>query len=446
MAGLLGVSGVLCEACGERRAEIRAESAHPSGGSVGYCIECLDVAGGTNRPPVIVVVDDLPANVRLLQRVLDDEHLGEVHAVTDSRDAVARCADLHPDLVLLDLHMPHLDGIEILEALRSALAEDGFVPVIVLTADATPVARDRALSAGATDFLTKPFERTEVALRVRNLLQARGLHRRMCRHNALLRAALDRRVADERRLEGRVRAANARVDSVMQSSDALRMVFQPIVELASGRVVGAEALARFRDRHGRRPDEWFVEAAEIGRGEQLELLAVERALQQMESLDPDTFLSINVSPATAMGAGLRQRLREYPGSRVVLELTEHEMIDDYEALWPAFDELRAQGVRIAVDDAGAGFAGLQHILRLRPDIVKLDSDLTFGVEDDPARHALAVALVGFANDFGAVLVAEGIETERACDTLREIGVAWGQGYLLGRPTDVPFARCPEALG
>jgi EAL domain-containing protein (putative c-di-GMP-specific phosphodiesterase class I) len=175
-------------------------------------------------------------------------------------------------------------------------------------------------------------------------------------------------------------------------------------------------------------------------GVQLELFAVEQALTHIEHLDPDQFMSVNVSPATAMTDELRERVAVAPGNRVILELTEHVRVTDYEALWPAFDELRAQGVRIAVDDAGAGYAGLQHILRLQPDVVKLDHDLTRGIQADPARRALASAMATFAHDIGASLVAEGIETAADLDTLRAIGVPWGQGYHLARPGALPLER------
>jgi EAL domain-containing protein (putative c-di-GMP-specific phosphodiesterase class I) len=151
-------------------------------------------------------------------------------------------------------------------------------------------------------------------------------------------------------------------------------------------------------------------------------------------------MSVNVSPLTATTDELRSCLAAAPGRRVILELTEHVMVTDYEALWPAFDELRAQGVRIAVDDAGAGYSGLQHILRLQPDVVKLDHDLTSNIESDPARRALASAMATFAQDIGAALVAEGIETSDALDTLRSLGVPWGQGYHLAEPGPLPVAR------
>ena len=122
----------------------------------------------------------------------------------------------------------------------------------------------------------------------------------------------------------------------------------------------------------------------------------------------------------------------------MLELTEHERIVDYEALRPWLDDLRSDGVRIAVDDAGAGYAGLQQIVGLQPDIVKLDLALTRGIDKDPVRRALARCLVSFAEEIGAVVLAEGIETHSELEVLRALGIPLGQGYYLGRPETAPF--------
>ena len=125
---------------------------------------------------------------------------------------------------------------------------------------------------------------------------------------------------------------------------------------------------------------------------------------------------------------------EAPAERVVLELTEHDCIDDYELFEKAANELRSHGVRLAVDDAGAGYSSFRHILNLHPDIIKLDIGLTRGIDGDPARRALGSAMLAFGLDaFGAAIVAEGIETEGEFKTLRGLGCRFGQGYYLGRP-------------
>ena len=228
------------------------------------------------------------------------------------------------------------------------------------------------------------------------------------------------------------------------------MVFQPIIELATGETVGVEALARFSAEPYRPPDAWFADAAEVGLRRHLELSAVRRALGHLPELPGDCYLSLNASPTTVTSADLRQMLGCTDPSRVVLELTEHVSVDDYTTLLTALDELRALGVRLAVDDAGAGFSSLRHILTLRPDIIKLDRTLVTGIDDDPARRALAGSLMTFAVEIGATVVAEGIENLREQTVLRRLGVRYGQGYHLGRPGPPPRAAAaplprPRAL-
>jgi EAL domain-containing protein (putative c-di-GMP-specific phosphodiesterase class I) len=128
-----------------------------------------------------------------------------------------------------------------------------------------------------------------------------------------------------------------------------------------------------------------------------------------------------------------------PVDHVVIEVTEHAPVRDYERLAAALQPLRERGLRLAVDDAGSGYSGLRHILRLAPDILKLDIDLTRGINTDRSRHAMSVALVRFAEEMDMVTVAEGIETEEELEALRELAVPWGQGYLLGRPGPLPLA-------
>jgi EAL domain-containing protein (putative c-di-GMP-specific phosphodiesterase class I) len=120
----------------------------------------------------------------------------------------------------------------------------------------------------------------------------------------------------------------------------------------------------------------------------------------------------------------------------VLEITEHDVTDDYSGMVSGLRGI-AQGIRIAVDDAGSGYAGLRQILEMRPDVVKLDIALVRGIDTDPARRALASAMVAFASDTGAIVLAEGIETTGELDTLRSLGVTLGQGFLLARPAPAP---------
>ncbi|MFA9446715.1 EAL domain-containing protein [Egicoccus sp. AB-alg6-2] len=385
----------------------------------------------------ILVVDDEPTNRQLLETMLQLAGIAEVITLADSREVVPRCLAEPIDLVLLDLHMPYYSGFEVLSALRARLPTDTFLPVVVLTGDTAGETRSRALEAGASDFLIKPFDMTEVVLRVRNLLDAKHLHTQVRAHSQALEARLEERDRADRERRDRDARIQARIEAALDER-CRGTVYQPIADLRSGGIVGFEALTRFAGEPCRPPNEWFDEAASIGRGAGLELAAGRTALAGMEQLAPDAFMSVNFSPSTALERDLFDLLIDLPGERIVLELTEHDRVDDYAPLVEALDELRAHGVRIAVDDAGAGYAGLRHVLRLRPDVLKLDVALTRDIDRDPARRALATAMVAFAYEIDADVIAEGIETAEELRTLRDLGVPLGQGYHLARPDSLPL--------
>jgi EAL domain-containing protein (putative c-di-GMP-specific phosphodiesterase class I) len=220
--------------------------------------------------------------------------------------------------------------------------------------------------------------------------------------------------------------------------DRLNIVYQPIYDLNEDRIRGVECLARFPDSETRPPSEWFAEAAGIGLGVDLELAAVRAALRGLPHLPDDLYLAVNVSPETILSGRLGPVLKGVPAGRIVLEVTEHAVVADYLALQRALKPLRRH-VRIAIDDAGAGYSGLRHILDIRPDIIKLDMSLTRGIDRDPARAALATALVDFARDIGAEIVAEGVETPEELGELRSIGIDCAQGYFLRRPMPIAAA-------
>lgn len=225
-----------------------------------------------------------------------------------------------------------------------------------------------------------------------------------------------------------------RVSRVIERGD-LAVVYQPIYELSSNEVAGVECLARFADHAVRGPDEWFAEAAEVGLGVDLELTALQVALRALHHLPSSLYLAINVSPNTLLSGSVARLLEEVPVGRVVLEVTEHAIIQDFVRFRNVLEPLRGR-VRIAVDDAGAGYSGLRHILDIRPDIIKLDMSLTRGIDKDPARTALARALIAFAADIGSTIVAEGIETAAELSTLKALGAHAGQGYHLQRPKPI----------
>lgn len=211
------------------------------------------------------------------------------------------------------------------------------------------------------------------------------------------------------------------------------IVFQPIFDLRTAKLVAAEALTRVLVSPDPSPARWFGEAESVGLGSNLELAVLEPALARLDDLPPPCRLAINIGPESVARKEFLALLGQHDPSRIVLELTEHAEVSDYPRLRRVLHELRRAGLTLAIDDTGAGFASLSHIVKLAPDVIKLDLEFTRGVDRDPVRRSLAMSLVAFARDTGATVVAEGIETVGELETLSDLGVAHGQGYLLGRP-------------
>ncbi len=212
----------------------------------------------------------------------------------------------------------------------------------------------------------------------------------------------------------------------------LSVVHQPIHSLADGRPVGIECLARFPDAAVRGPDKWFHEAAEVGLGIDLEMAAIDAALASLDQLPLGFYASINASPRTILSGAVREALAVRNRADLVVEVTEHQQVADFPALARELALIKVNA-RIAIDDVGAGYAGLRHIVDLAPDILKLDMGLTRDLHRDPARRALTGAMVGFAREIGCKLVAEGVETDEELSVLVDLGVDYGQGWLFARP-------------
>lgn len=235
-----------------------------------------------------------------------------------------------------------------------------------------------------------------------------------------------------------VHRARALIRSVIDRR-AFQPVFQPIVDLGKGRVVGYEALTRFAD--GVSPEVRFGEAAAVGVGPDLETATLLAALSAAKDLPRPAWLSLNVSPAMIVAYQPLQSLIKGSRRHVVIEVTEHAEIPDYEAFRAAVADLGPK-TELAVDDAGAGFASLRHILELRPAFIKLDRSLVADLESDQARQAMIVGLRHFARSVGSRIIAEGVETEHEIEVLRTLDITLGQGFVLGRPMPAGDAREP----
>lgn len=226
--------------------------------------------------------------------------------------------------------------------------------------------------------------------------------------------------------------ARARIEAVMVG-EAISIHYQPIHALADARPVGVECLARFPQGEGQLPypSDWFEAAAGLGMGVELELRAVRQALRGLPYIPDGLYVAVNASPETVLSGELPALLAGAPAGRFVVELTEHAEVEDYDALNRALAGIRAHA-RIAIDDVGAGYSGLRHLVDLRPDLLKLDMGLTRNVDTDQARDALVQAMVAFAAKLGSRIIAEGVETAAEAATLRQLGVAFAQGWHYSR--------------
>jgi EAL domain-containing protein (putative c-di-GMP-specific phosphodiesterase class I) len=363
-------------------------------------------------------------------------HLGmDVAFISQFRDDRREFRAVDSDLARPPIEEGASDPIE---ASFCGLVIDGRLPELIHDASRLPAARalaaTEALPVGA--HLSVPVRLNDgtvygtfctFSLRADPSLTERDL--------ALLRVFADlaaelidrERSATQARAEARRRLANA------MAYGSMAIVYQPIFEPRRGEVIGIEALARFDVEPPRGPQALFAEAAAIGWREETELTAAAKALTALDLMAPHHFLSINISPETIRSGGLEHVLAGRPLDRIVLEVTEHAAILEYANLARVLAPLRSRGLRVAIDDAGAGYASFRHVVDMAPDIIKLDLGLTRHVDTDRARRALAGALIGFARETGTKIIAEGVETQAELSVLCELGIDAAQGFLLGRP-------------
>ena len=377
----------------------------------------------------VLIVDDEPLVRKFLAEIVDGHSLFEVVGVAaDASEAISLAEVSLPDLALVDVKMPGGGP----QATRGILECSPQTRVVALSAHEERAVVLEMVRAGAVSYVVKGGEPEEI---IETLL-------RSAHGESILSAEVSSGVIEElasqlerRHLEEHEELElRARVRRVIDEA-LFDPVFQPIVDLGEGRAVGVEALCRFSAEPLQGPARWFADAERVGLRSELELAAARAAVERLGDIPDELYLSLNASPETLPLCG---ELVEARGDRVVIEITEHAAIEDYSALRLVLGSLRASGVRFAVDDAGAGFASLHHALQLSPDFVKLDVSLTRGIDSDRRRHALASGLIGFAEELGAAIIAEGVETRPELDALRALGVPYGQGYFLSPPGPLPL--------
>jgi EAL domain-containing protein (putative c-di-GMP-specific phosphodiesterase class I) len=379
----------------------------------------------------VLVADDEPALRGALAELLaHEDRVSFVGAAADADEAIALAARERPDVALVDVKMPAGGGPR---AAREIQRLSPATRVIALSAFEDRPTVLEMLRAGAVGYLVKGTATEDIMGSIRRVAEGGT-----SLSDEVVNGIVHELSSQLRREEIELQQVEARRDEIQRflRGDGLSMAFQPIVNLDDHDVAGVEALARFRSFPLRSPHEWFVEAIALDLGVQLELATIRHAISLLAQLPPRAYLSVNCSHRAARAEELLPVL-EPVASRMVVEITEHEAVDDYDKLARALAPLRELGVRIAIDDAGAGYASLRHTLQIAPDIVKVDISLTRSIDSDRGRRALASALISFAEEMGMTIVAEGIETAAELETLRELGVRYGQGYFLAHPGALP---------
>jgi len=238
-------------------------------------------------------------------------------------------------------------------------------------------------------------------------------------------------VAEELGAERQLDVEREAIQGLIERQD-FQIALQPVVDLLTGRVLSMEALSRFPLPLGS-PDLVFAQAERCGLALELETAAVAKAVKLLPALAPSQALAVNLSPANALQL-VAQTEADRPLDQLILEITEHDAVENYTHIREQLRPLRERGLRLAIDDAGAGFASLRHIIELQPDIIKIDRSLIANIDNDAARRSALSTFVLLALDIGGIVVAEGVETKQELVTIATQGVDAAQGYLLARPS------------
>jgi EAL domain-containing protein (putative c-di-GMP-specific phosphodiesterase class I)/DNA-binding NarL/FixJ family response regulator len=382
----------------------------------------------------VLIAEDDTAVREALSAVIDGEPSLELAAaVADGEAAIEAAARVQPNVAVLDVRMPRGGGAH---AARGIAECSPGTRVVALSASEDRAAVLEMLEAGAVGYLVKGSSIGGIVESIEQAAQGHGSLSVEVTGNVI--EELVDQLAAGRRRDDRRRRRSARIQKAIKDATALEIVFQPICVLGEESFVGVEALSRFRGPPRRTPDKWFAEAEEVGLRTDLELAAVARIVSELPQLPSDICLFLNASPATLATPEFRRLLTGNSPERVVVEVTEHAPVPDYERLNDSLRQLRLLGARLAIDDAGAGFASLQHILRLAPDFIKLDRSLISGIEQDRSQQALASGLISFADKIGATIIAEGVEREPEVMALTDLGVSLAQGFFLARPAPLPL--------
>jgi len=376
----------------------------------------------------VLIAEDQPDVRSALALLISTEpSLELVGEAADTDEAIVLAAAHHPDVALIDVKMPGGGGPR---AVREIAVRSPDTRLVALSAYGDRSSVFQMLRAGAVGYLVKGAPGPEIVDTIHSVLRGEGVLSSKVTPDVLhaLAGHLDREETEAQAHRAQMETMRAVLDEGLIST-----VFQPIVELSTGEVAGYEALTRIAVGPPRPPDAWFADAAMLGLAVELETAAVSVALAQIGGLPRGAFLTLNVNPRELVADAVLEVLAAAPAGRLVVEVTEDEPVRDYDALTEALADFRRRGGRLAVDDYGAGTASLQHVLKLAPDMIKIDVSITGEIETTPAARAMTASIGAFAKEMGMAVVAEGIETESTIGFLEAVGVGYGQGFHLGRP-------------
>ena len=375
---------------------------------------------------VLIADDEKGVREALADLIEASDGMTIVAVAADADEAIAAALRVRPGIALVDVRMPGGGP----KATRGILESCPHTRVLALSASGSRDTVLEMLQAGAAGYLVKGILPSEVIAGIRHLAVGETPLSAEVAGGVIdrVRAQLDAEKQEHQRQQELLEQLTIAFDG-----DGLDMVYQPIFDLETRQVVGVESLARFSLEPKRPPNEWFKTAADLGLATRLEMTAVSRAVARRSQLPPGVFMAVNLSPEALMSPELVGVIPEGFADQLVIELTEHTPVLDYQALGLAFAPLRASGAALAIDDAGAGFASLRHILELAPQFIKLDISITQKIEHERVALALAVALTSFAGAIEARIIAEGIETASQLEALRSLGIRLGQGYHLAMP-------------
>lgn len=373
--------------------------------------------------PRILVVDDDPQLLRVYERILRSAGF-DVDRAADGKTAAAAVRNGRYDVVLSDIDMPGLDGIGLLRAVRE---HDLDLPVVLVTASPAVETAVQALESGALRYLIKPVAAADLTKAVRHAAQLRRLAT-LKREAANLVAAEKFQIGDRAGLEM----------VFSRALDSLWMAYQPIVCVSKRTTYALEALVRSSEPGMSGPAALFDAAERLERltdiGRRIRKTVAGAAVER-----PDTTLFVNLHPRDLVDEELYSPLAPLStvASRVVLEITERASLDGVGDVRERVAALRQLGYRIAIDDLGAGYAGLSSFAQLEPEVVKLDMSLVRDIHLHPTKRTLVRSMVALCADLNLLLVVEGVETAAEREALVAIGCELMQGYLFARPAQQP---------